>query len=162
MKTKILIGLCFIAIMQSTKIVAQENEDRNITEVFDSLTTGLIKDRIPFGVLYDRVFPWSNLNEWDNEDSIHNYKLFQAWFDLENSNVYDDLRTNTYSAMRKNTNQEINLGQIPLLVINYNYSYFDLEAFQDGRLSMVDGIITDNNLSTPYMTKNVTFGGITL
>jgi len=37
--------------------------------VFDSLHSGLVVDRIPFKALYNRVYPWANLTKWklDNE-----------------------------------------------------------------------------------------------
>lgn len=35
---------------------------RSYSQIFDSLSTGLIPARIPYGTLYDRVYGWSGLD----------------------------------------------------------------------------------------------------
>lgn len=59
-KIKIIFAIIF-ALMLSSKLKAQESPIPNVQTQFDSLATGLIINRIPFGVLYDRVFQWSSL-----------------------------------------------------------------------------------------------------
>lgn len=64
-----------------------EANGRTFQQIFDSLTTGLIKSRIPYGYLYNRVYPWTQLDEWQDGDTTSMYGLFQRWFDVEQSYV---------------------------------------------------------------------------
>jgi hypothetical protein len=68
---KIHLIICILAILLShLSIFAQsepieiEAENRTFFQIFDSISTGLVPSRIPHGVLYDRVYPWSSLNLW--------------------------------------------------------------------------------------------------
>ena len=46
-----------------------DDNSKNYSQIFDSLSTGLIPSRIPNGVLYDRVYGWSGLDNWQNGDT---------------------------------------------------------------------------------------------
>lgn len=83
--------LCFIA--SGTSAYAQSEEDSAIvlregqtfTQLFDSLTSGLIPGRVPYGVLYDRVMGYGNLSPEDTVRSA--YAFFQAWWDRSSTAV---------------------------------------------------------------------------
>ena len=42
---------------------------KTYSETFDSLSTGLMQNRIPYGILYDRVYGWSGLDNWQSGDT---------------------------------------------------------------------------------------------
>lgn len=52
--------------------------------------------------------------------------------------------------------------RLPLISINYRFGFFDSLSLTDGRLSINNGMITDNNQASPYLTKQVNIAGIAL
>lgn len=88
------------------------------TEDFDSIHAPLLVDSIPYGRLYDRVFPWAGLNQTASGDTV-SFTLFkQAWYGLELSRFlltlppyasYRSLSDSTYSASIKD---KVHIGAI--------------------------------------------------
>ncbi len=76
-----------------TEIEINENS-KTYSQSFDSLSTGLIPSRIPFGILYDRVYGWSGLENWQSGDITSVSRLFQTWYDLEQSYIDSIQRPN--------------------------------------------------------------------
>jgi len=110
--------------------------------IFDSLASGLDTTVIPGGVLYNRVLPWSNLLEWRDEDTITTHRFYQAWWDLEMSNIHN-CTTDSYIEVRDTLNLRSLREQLTIPVIRYNFAYFDSLSFANGYFDIVDGIITD-------------------
>jgi pimeloyl-ACP methyl ester carboxylesterase len=166
MKQKLFYLLLLIALTLSTnKLHAQTEIDinangRNYSQIFDSLSTGLIPSRIPYGTLYDRVYPWSGLSRWVNGDTTTMSHLFQSWYDAEKSVINSLARPNNYAAMRSVVQQQLFAIQLPIVAINYQFGYFDSTCVQDGRVSAINGMLRDNNGASPYLTKQVTIAGI--
>jgi hypothetical protein len=52
-------------------------ENQTYQELFDSLTSGLIRARIPNGMLYNRVVHWQDPVTWQNGDTVTKYRLYQ-------------------------------------------------------------------------------------
>jgi hypothetical protein len=52
---------------------------KTYSQVFDSLSTGLIPSRIPYGTLIDRTYIWSGLDVWNNNDTTSIRQLYQSW-----------------------------------------------------------------------------------
>ncbi len=69
-------------IQAQTEIEIDAN-GRTYSQIFDSLSTGLIQARIPYGTLYDRVYGWSGMSEWQSGDTTSVAQLFQGWYDAE-------------------------------------------------------------------------------
>lgn len=165
MKNKLLYLLILITLSVSNRVYAQtereiEANGRTYSQIFDSLSTGLIPARIPYGVLYDRVYPWSGLSEWTNGDTTSVAHLFQSWFDAEQSVVDASIRPNNYSTIRDAVQQQLFEVKLPIIALNFQFGYIDSTAGQDGRLSEPDGILTDNGQASPYLTKGVTIAGM--
>ncbi|MEO6833017.1 MAG: hypothetical protein ABI378_10935 [Chitinophagaceae bacterium] len=59
-------------------------DGRTFQRIFDSVGSGLLPARVPYGILYDRVIKWYNPQQLD---TLTQSTLFQAWWDMENSNV---------------------------------------------------------------------------
>jgi len=76
------------------------NDSESFQQLFDSLTTGLIPSRIPYGALYERVISHTWPPEWHNGDTVSKYSLVQAWWDLEHCHV-GTAEEGTYAAMRR-------------------------------------------------------------
>jgi hypothetical protein len=81
------IALLLIAIICITVNANAQTEiqaaSKTYSEVFDSLSTGLIPSRIPYGILMDRNYIWSGLDEWQNNDTTNIRQLYQSWYDAE-------------------------------------------------------------------------------
>ena len=56
---------------------------RTYEQVFDSVSRGLFKARIPYGVLSNRVLGFGAFTEKDTLHSRHD--ILQVWFDMEHS-----------------------------------------------------------------------------
>lgn len=135
-------------------------ENQTYQELFDSVCSGLIKTRIPYGVLYERVIHLDDVRNWHNGDTTDKDKLFQDWWNMEHSNVYGTTE-GSYETMRAGVDTQTLTNQIPILYINYSLSTIDSAAFDDGRMGLVNGIMTDNNLPLiPYSTINLRTGGV--
>ncbi len=135
---------------------------KTYSEVFDSLSTGLIPSRIPYGILYNRVYGWGGLDNWNNADTTSISKLYQGWYDAEQSYISTSLRPNRYENMRSKVQQQIYQVQLPIVALCYQYSYIDSNALVDGRMTINNGMLTDNNAATPYLTKQIGMVGFGL
>ncbi len=166
MKNKIIVLLFFvIAYGAVTKATAQteiQAGTKTYAEMFDSLSTGLIRNRIPYGVLYDRVAGWSGLDKWSSNDTATISQLKQSWYDAEQSVLDSAIRPNIYSAMKTLLDSKITKSELPIVVSNFRFAYFDSLSYTDGRLSVNNGMLTDNNLATPYFTKQISIACIGL
>ncbi len=150
---------CFsTAEAQTTQEIEVGN--RTYGQVFDSLSTGLIPSRIPYGILMDRVYGWAGLAEWANGDTVTASQLFQTWYDGEEAYINPANRPANYLAMRDTVDRMLYQVKLPVLAFAYQFGFFDSLALQDGRLSVVNGILTDNNNTLPYFSKQVNMAGL--
>jgi hypothetical protein len=157
----LLIGiLCFTAKANAqTEIQAGT---KTYSQLFDSLSTGLIPSRIPYGILIDRTYIWSGLDTWQNNDTTSIRQLYQAWYDAEQAVINPTNRPSRYNAMRTKVQRQLFKVRLPLISLNYRFGYFDSLAATDGRLGINNGMLTDNNLASPYLIKQVGIAGIAL
>ena len=88
-KMKFIIKALLLTVMVCTvftKTKAQteiQAATKTYSEIFDSLSTGLIPSRIPYGTLIDRTYIWSGLDAWQNNDTTSIRQLYQGWYDAE-------------------------------------------------------------------------------
>lgn len=157
---KKIIIMALLCLQFSSVIHAQDNEEaiayngRTYIEIFDSLSSGLIQSRIPYGILYNRVMDWSHLDTWTNMDTNDTYRLFQAWWDIEHADY--NKTEHSYDAMRTKANEKIRNGIFPILIVKSSFGVLDPTAFEDGRARKENGILYDNNLAnTPYIEKTI-------
>ena len=109
---------------------------KTYSETFDSLSTGLIQSRIPFGILYDRVYGWSGLDNWSSGDTTSVSRLLQGWYDIEQSYTNSANRPNRYENMRNKVQQKIFTMRLPIITLCNNFSIIDSMAYTDGRISV--------------------------
>jgi hypothetical protein len=160
------IALLLIAILCITINAKAQTEiqagTKTYSQIFDSLSTGLIPSRIPYGTLMDRNYIWSGLDVWNNNDTTSIRQLYQGWYDAEQAVINAANRPNRYNNMRSKVERQIYQVKLPLISINYRFGYFDSLAATDGRLGINNGMLTDNNLASPYLNKQVGIAGIAL
>jgi hypothetical protein len=84
---KIKIALLLLVFLCTTIYTNAQTEiqagTKTYSQIFDSLSTGLIPSRIPFGTLMDRNYIWSGLDVWNNNDTTNIKQLYQSWYDAE-------------------------------------------------------------------------------
>ncbi len=142
MKTNYLSAmLCIFILLSSNKSHAQSEIEidpngRSYVQIFDSLSTGLIPSRIPYGNLYSRVYGWSRLENWNQNDTVSTSQILQAWFDAENSVINPLSRPSRYEGVRQSNDLLSSKNELPILLLQYQFSFFDTLALQDGRLTV--------------------------
>jgi Putative serine esterase (DUF676) len=168
MKIKILMLLLavmsyqlFVPLKAQTTIQINSSS-KNYSQIFDSLSTGLIPARVPYGNLYDRVYNWSGLDVWNNGDTSSISKLYQTWYDAEQCVLDSNIRPSRYISMRNLIQRQLIQVKLPLIALNYRFGYIDSNAFIDGRMSINNGFLIDNNNAIPYFTKQISMAGIGL
>lgn len=72
-----MVGGVFAPAKAQTEMEIDANS-KTYSQIFDSLSTGLIPSRIPYGILYDRVYGWSGLENWQSGDTTSVRRLFQT------------------------------------------------------------------------------------
>lgn len=147
-------------------IVIVDSDNVGFSRAFDSISTGLIKSRIPRGILYDRVFPWANVDEIAQGDFVSTERFVQAWMELQNSVVNMSDRVNgrndkTIKSIIAANN--LNGNSISLMAIRQDFGTIDENSFDDGRASIINGMIKDNNLAQiPYFTKQALLSALSV
>jgi Secretion system C-terminal sorting domain len=164
---KIIMGLILcitLSIQYSAKaqIVAdtlaiEANDSTTFTEIFDNMYSGIIKNRVPFGVLADRAYPWVNLTAIQNNNIVTDEQLQQIWLQLQTAS-FNNLEA-SYDAMHFNTNLAKINRKLSLININYNIAYLDSNAITDGRISKIENKFIDNNKNLPYLTSQINIAG---
>ncbi|MBL7766405.1 MAG: T9SS type A sorting domain-containing protein [Chitinophagaceae bacterium] len=164
MKLKIYLGILCMALLLNQNLKAQDSViylgNQTFPELFDQLSQGLEKSRIPYATLYDRVYPWSNLKEWTSGATLDEYKLYQSWWDLENSKVYEQERVGKYETMREDIDKDLRLAKIPIVAIHYNFASIDPQALVDGRIIKNGNNFVDKLGDSPYLTHQVCLAGL--
>ena len=101
----IILSLAILNVAKAQTIIQESG--KKYSEIFDSLATGLIPSRIPYGNLNDRTAGWSGLAEWQSNDTLSTTQLIQSWYDIEQS-YFDSLqRPNRYVNMRTKMQEKI-------------------------------------------------------
>jgi hypothetical protein len=100
---------------------------------------------VPYGNLYDRVYNWSRLDVWNNGDTSSLSKLYQTWYDAEQCILDSNIRPSRYINMRNLIQRQLKQVKLPLIAINYRFGFIDSTAFADGRMSINNGFLIDNN-----------------
>jgi pimeloyl-ACP methyl ester carboxylesterase len=161
------IAIIFASLTMYGQVENNQNLDNvqySYTQYFDSIIAkNLILNRIPNKVLYNRVLPWSQLDEWKEKSITSKKHLIQTWADLDKSSY--ELNDNlSFSIFKTSLNNFKLYSYAPLVVFNYNYTIVDSLAISDGRLSIdSNGVMTDNNLpQIPYSNKTAKLGGLFL
>lgn len=122
------------------------------TEQFDTFFRGKL-DRIPFGILYNRVYPFAALDDSKPCDTLYAaYDIFQSWSEIERS-AYAPMEGITYSEMRQQTDLLHLENKIAAIAVDVHMAAIDTQSFNDGRLIVTpDSLVVDGNYGSPYKT----------
>lgn len=125
-------------------------------ESSDYLFQYLNKDKLQTGVLYDRVYNWSNalnINERDSLDRTHTQQIWHEMYlaTYDKSNILSILDADKISRHNQVKENVISIGYI-----HYAYETIDSNAFIDGRLIYgTDSLYFDGNALNPYNSNRI-------
>jgi hypothetical protein len=107
----------------STNIVTSQKY--NYTQLFDLNPDKAIDiTRVPYGVLYNRVYGWSAIANQKEVATVTKNKLVQAWYDLYTA-TYTFGSSLTFPAFKQHLVQyELN-KKIPIIAMQYNFAVLD-------------------------------------
>lgn len=151
-----------LLLLLSTSAFAQSEEipgsGKTHTQDQDSIFAPLDKSRIPYGILYDRVFPFAGLTTFADGDTVTTARWIQAFSELQRAGLEfePDSTVLNHTNVRDFIFSE-NVGdRLPLLVLNARFASIDLEAYNDGRLVHKDGLVYDApRTASPYLEHSV-------
>jgi pimeloyl-ACP methyl ester carboxylesterase len=129
----------------------QSSGQPTYTQQFDSVFRA-DPNRVPHGILYDRVFPFACLKQTDPCDTLDPFDIFQAWSEVERS-AFTPIEGLSYSDMREQTKLMHLSNEIATIAVDVHIAAIDSTAFEDGRLIMTpDSVLYDAGLASPYIT----------
>lgn len=163
---KLFFSICLL--LANTAIFAQEPDTvlpyiQTFTQRFDSLAGGLIYSRVPTGVLYERVYPWSGIENWQPGDTLTPSRLRQAAWEMTQSRVKDTAAGwAAYKSWQDALYSHKMTGNVSVLGLNYSYSVLDSQAAKDGRIYLTaDSLLVDKGTGAPpYVTQKVAWAAL--
>lgn len=130
------------------------------TVIVDSALHHLDKSRVPHGILYDRVYPFAQLTELEEGDTISIGYFLQAFSELQRARYGEEPNDDsafTYRNARNIITGENLSNRLPLLVLNARYATVDTTSVADGRLAFKDSALRDgSNPASPYIGHSIT------
>lgn len=124
----------------------------------DNLYIHLDTSRISSGVLYDRVYPWAELDRFTVQDTVDYNFAKQAWYELYLS-TYDRSNIQDADILWKIANKNLyEHNRHTVGYIDYTFHYIDSNALQSGALVLGanDSLLYDGNPTlNPYISKRI-------
>ena len=147
-KLRFLIMLLCISITINAQTPPTVEEYKAQEKVFWQKALQKIAPQISTGILYSRVSPFSNLNNFNStEYNTANAGLFtQALSELYRASqqtqfmpvsMLSQLKQNTFQARGSNTSPLIDIG---VLNTSFNFLFYDEENEANGGLKLIDGV----------------------
>lgn len=142
---KIIYLLVFISFIFGLKSNAQQTDEYKHTA--DSLFLHLDKNGVGTGVLYDRVFPISGLNNFNlvSADTSSMRHFIQGYSEFYRSAYSPSTSWLTVSQLKENISLAKIQGQVPIGLANYQFNVIDTNAIALGliRLELSDSLYYD-------------------
>jgi pimeloyl-ACP methyl ester carboxylesterase len=163
------LSLCLLAL--AGKAFAQIpscNAPIPLSEEFSSMLKNLDKTQIPTGALYEKVFPWAEIEDYDGTANApnSNYDHFtQAYSELYNStfNTSGKIHPSDLENAVNNFHPDKEYHH-PVGIIDYEYNTIKPDAVSNNLLSVSGNKLYDvaGRSQTPYITKKAQIGAILL
>ncbi|MGJ3234722.1 T9SS type A sorting domain-containing protein [Marivirga sp.] len=141
----LMVSLCLNLNAQTKK--ASEHRKIGYVQKMDSLFENLDKSKIETGILYDRVVPFAQLDQFNAKQDTANFKLFrQAWSELYNASYNPDFEdfqklNNALKANEKPDEVIMGLIHMPFQIIIKNDEKGKKKNFKikNGKLEAIKG-----------------------
>jgi predicted glycosyltransferase involved in capsule biosynthesis len=159
MKTHLIFSFLIISVMsfgqKPVLEITQEGEDFDFVVMFSELNP----EKIPTGILYDKIFLASDIAKYSGKDSnaVCNYDVwYNIYSDIIKSTV-KDVKILSISEIHKIIKQTEKNSVIPVLIMNIKYNTIKFNAFDNDLLKFENNKLIDasNINKSPYDEKRV-------
>lgn len=138
--------------------------DTTFVQRFDLMSRNLNRSAMKTKVLYDRVFPYAKLNKQlfkeEERDSLPkdylNWK--QIYLEMYSAD-YDNANKHSFDSFLEDVkNYEFTYRKLPIGIIHYQYEYIDSNAYNDGRISVINNQLISSTATntSPFILSQVT------
>src|SRR5690625_2413049 len=143
-------------------LIEIEAEGRTFQQITDSLFQYLNPMQIPFGVLTNRVYAGDRRSAFSKGDTIRAENLKHTYWDIERAILPYTGFLPRYPEIKDSLFNQINRGELPIMIIDYNISSIKEDAYDIGALIIgEDGLPRegDSELSA-YETGSCLIAGL--
>jgi len=124
----------------------------------DAYLLNLNKSQIPTGILYDRAYPLAGLHQFNKggiSDTSSYAHFKQAYFELYEAN-YNPVSMDSLGQLKKTVTQSLLANEVPIGIINYNFSLIDTTALSANLFSLQNNLLYDvlGRPRSPYNQHN--------
>ncbi|HZH88345.1 MAG TPA: hypothetical protein VFD78_04120 [Chitinophagaceae bacterium] len=124
------LAMCLFLLFIPSTLFAQSYQEQK-----DSLFQHLDKSKVTTGVLYDRVFPWVDLNVVKDSTFQISYSFIkQAWLELYLASYNKETLLSIEEVRDKILTNSLNDNGITLGYVDFEFNSIDTQAFNDGSL----------------------------
>jgi Secretion system C-terminal sorting domain len=153
---------CLALLCLCTSAIAQETnykESQTHTQYMDSIMLHLDKNKWPSPNLYDRVYPFAKLDEYDADSTIIDLDYYlQAMSEIERSRIDINLNNDSFfnhHHLKTYTNYANSQKTLPVFGLHYSINYIDTNALLDGRIKTEAEMMYDGVGSSAYKSKTI-------
>ena len=125
-----ILAMCLFLLFIPSTLFAQSYQEQK-----DSLFQHLYKSKVTTGVLYDRVYPWVDLNVAKDSTFQISYPFIkQAWLELYLASYNKETLLSIEEVRDKILTNSLNDNGITLGFVDFEFNSIDTQAFNDGSL----------------------------
>lgn len=122
--------MCLFLLFIPSTLFAQSYQEQK-----DALFQHLDKSKVTTGVLYDRVYPWVDLNVAKDSTFQISYPFIkQAWLELYLASYNKETLLSIEEVRDKILTNSLNDNGITLGFVDFEFNSIDTQAFNDGSL----------------------------
>src|SRR5690625_5026900 len=146
--------MCSFLLFIPSKLLAQSYQEQK-----DSLFQYLDKSKVTTGVLYDRVYPWVDLNVAKDSTFQVSYSFIkQAWLELYLASYNNETFISIEEVKDKILTNTLNDKGITLGYLDFKFNSIDTNAFDNGSLYIgeEDSLLYDGE-GNPYLEHEISY-----
>ena len=150
----VILAMCSFLLFIPSTLLAQSYQEQK-----DSLFQHLDKSKMTTGVLYDRVYPWVDLNVAKDSTFQISYSFIkQAWLELYLASYNKETLLSIEEVRDKILTNTLNDKGITLGYLDFKFNSIDTNAFDNGSLYIdeEDSLLHDGE-GNPYLEHEISY-----
>lgn len=128
------------------------SQEKTYTIAMDSLLSHVDKSTMTTGILYDRIFPISDLQTNTSPTISYDY-FMQSWNELYTASISPAFLSADTLQEKVNLNKQVN--KVIVGVINLKMNYLDYGTASDPKLTFSNGYFWNVPGKNPFLEKNI-------
>lgn len=128
------------------------SQEKTYTIAMDSLLSHVDKSTMTTGILYDRIFPISDLQTNTSPTISYDY-FMQSWNELYTASISPAFLSADALQEKVNLNKQVN--KVIVGVINLKMNYLDYGTASDPKLTFSNGYFWNVPGKNPFLEKNI-------